>query len=74
MRTRTAGTAEIHNPVKTNPMSHKPAAVSVLQEGMAYAIYLKDGRKIDNAIYYACIVSGKPYFGKGDDVYPAEDV
>lgn len=55
-------------------MSHKPAAVSVLQEGMAYAICLKDGRKIDNAIYYACIVSGKPYFGKGDDVYPAEDV
>lgn len=55
-------------------MSHKPTAVSVLQEGMAYTIRLKDGRKIDNAVYYACIASGKPYFGKGDDVYPAEDV
>lgn len=55
-------------------MSHKPTSVSVLQEGMAYTIRLKDGRKIDNAIYYACIASGKPYFGKGDDVYPAEDV
>ena len=30
---------------------------------MAYTIRLKDGRKIDNAVYYACIVSGK-----GDDV------
>lgn len=55
-------------------MSHKPTSVSVLQEGMAYTIRLKDGRKIDNAVYYACIASGKPYFGKGDDVYPAEDV
>ena len=41
---------------------------------MAYTIRLKDGRKIDNAVYYACIASGKPYFGKGNDVYPAEDV
>lgn len=55
-------------------MSHKQTSVPVLQEGMAYTIRLNDGRKIDNAIYYACIVSGKPYFGKGDDVYPAEDV
>lgn len=55
-------------------MSHKPTSVSVLQEGMAYTIRLKDGRKIDNAVYYACIASGKPYFSKGDDVYPAEDV
>lgn len=55
-------------------MSHKPTSVSILQEGMAYTIRLNDGRKIDNAIYYACIVSGKPYFGKGDDVYPAKDV
>lgn len=51
-------------------MSHKPTSVSVLQEGMAYTIRLKDGRKIDNAVYYACIASGKPYFGKGDDVSP----
>ena len=55
-------------------MSHKPTSVPVLQEGMAYTIRLNDGRKIDNAIYYACIVSGKPHFGKDDDVYPAEDV
>lgn len=41
---------------------------------MAYTIRLKDGRKINNAVYYACIASGKPYFGKGNDVYPAEDV
>ena len=55
-------------------MSHKPTSVSVLQEGMAYTIRLKDGRKIDNAVYYACIASGKPYFGKDNEVYPAEDV
>lgn len=41
---------------------------------MAYTIRLKDGRKITNVIYYACVASGKPYFGKGNDVYPAEDV
>ena len=41
---------------------------------MAYTIRLKDGRKITNVIYYACVASGKPYFGKGDDVYSAEDV
>lgn len=46
----------------------------VLQEGMGYTLKLKDGRKIVNAIYYACVASGKPYFGKGNDVYPAEDV
>lgn len=50
-------------------MSHKPTFVSVLQEGMAYTIRLKDGRKIDNAVYYACIASGKD-----NEVYPAEDV
>lgn len=55
-------------------MTQKSSTIPVLQEGMAYTIRLKDGRKIDNAVYYACIASGKPYFGKGDDVYPAEDV
>lgn len=50
-------------------MSHKPTFVSVLQEGKAYTIRLKDGRKIDNAVYYACIASGKD-----NEVYPAEDV
>lgn len=55
-------------------MTQKSSAIPVLQEGMAYTIRLKDGRKIDNAVYYACIASGKPYFGKGNDVYPAEDV
>lgn len=33
-------------------MSHKPIAISVLLEGMAYTIRPKDERKIDNAIYY----------------------
>lgn len=46
----------------------------ILQEGMGYTLKLKDGRKIPNAIYYACVASGKPYFGKGNDVYPVEDV
>lgn len=55
-------------------MTQKSSAIPVLQEGMAYTIRLKDGRKINNAVYYACIASGKPYFGKGNDVYPAEDV
>lgn len=55
-------------------MSHKLIVIPVLQEGMAYTIILKDGRKIRNAIYYACVASGKPYFGKGNDVYPAEEV
>lgn len=55
-------------------LSRETTATPVLQEGMAYTIHLKDGRKIANAIYYACVASGKPYFGKGDDVYPAEDV
>ena len=55
-------------------MSQKPTAIPVLQEGMAYTIMLKGGQKILNAIYYACAASGKPYFGKGDDVYPAEEV
>lgn len=55
-------------------MTKRTAAATVLQEGMAYTIRLKDGRKICNAIYYDCIASGKPYFGKGNDVYPAEDV
>lgn len=55
-------------------MSYKPTAIPILQEGMAYTIILKDGRKICNAIYYACVASGKPDFGKGDDVYPAEEV
>lgn len=55
-------------------MTRKSTTPTVLQEGMAYTIHLKDGRKINNAVYYACIASGKPYFGKGNDVYPAEDV
>lgn len=55
-------------------MTQKSSTISVLQEGMAYTIHLKDGRKIGNAIYYTCVASGKPYFGKGNDVYPAEDV
>lgn len=52
--------------------SEKPTPV--LQEGMAYTLKLKDGRKIVNAIYYDCVATGKPYFGKGNDVYPIEDV
>lgn len=55
-------------------MSYKPTAIPILQEGMAYTIILKDGRKICNAVYYACVASGKPYFGKGNEVYPAEEV
>lgn len=55
-------------------MTRKTTTTPVLQEGMAYTIHLKDGRKIANAIYYACIASGKPYFGKGNDIYPAEDI
>lgn len=55
-------------------MTRKTTTTPVLQEGIAYTIFLKDGRKIANAIYYACIASGKPYFGKGNDIYPAEDV
>ena len=55
-------------------MTRKTTATPILQEGMAYTIRLKDGRKIDNAVYYACIASGKPYFGKDNEVYPAEDV
>lgn len=56
-------------------MRNKKSATPVLQEGMAYTIYLKkDDRKIFNAIYYACVASGKPYFAKGNDVYPLEDV
>lgn len=55
-------------------MSSKPAAVPVLREGTAYTIILKNGRKVRDAIYHACIASGKPYFAKGDDVYPSEEV
>lgn len=55
-------------------LSRETAETPVLQEGMAYTIRLKDGRKIANAIYYACIASGKPYFSKDNEVYPAEDV
>lgn len=55
-------------------LSRETTATHVLQEGMAYTIHLKDGRKIANAIYYACIASGKPYFGKGNDIFPAEDI
>lgn len=46
----------------------------ILQEGMAYSLRMKDGRKICNVIYYACVASGKPYFGKGNKIYPVEDV
>ena len=55
-------------------MSHKLIVTPLLQEGLAYTIILKDGRKVRNAIYYACVASGKPYFGKGNEVYPAEEV
>lgn len=55
-------------------MSHELIVIPLLQEGMAYTIILKDGRKVRNAIYYACVASGKPYFAKGDDIYPAEEV
>ena len=52
----------------------KPTTIPVLQEGMAYTIILNDGRKVRDAIYYACIVSGKPYLAKGNDIYPVEEV
>lgn len=52
----------------------KRTTLPTLQEGLAYTIILKDGRKISNALYYACIASGKPYFEKGNDIYPVEDV
>lgn len=55
-------------------MCNKNSATPVLQEGMAYTIILKEGQKIRNAIYYACVASGKPYFGKGNDIYPVEEV
>lgn len=55
-------------------LARETAETPVLQERMAYTIRLKDGRKIANAIYYACVASGKPYFGKGDEIYPAENV
>lgn len=55
-------------------MSRKPIAVPVLREGMAYTIILKNGREVRDAIYHACVSSGKPYFAKGDDVYPSEEV
>ena len=49
-------------------MTRKTTATPILQEGMVYTIRLKDGRKIDNAVYYACVASGKPYFGKDNEV------
>lgn len=55
-------------------MSIKPTAVPVLREGTAYTIILKNGRKVRDAVYHACVASGKPYFAKGDDVYPSEEV
>lgn len=55
-------------------MSSKLVAVPVLREGTAYTIILKNGQKVRDVIYHACIASGKPYFAKGDDVYPSEDV
>lgn len=55
-------------------MSRKPIAVPVLREGTAYTIILKNGQKVRDAVYYACVASGKPYFAKGDDVYPSEKV
>lgn len=45
-----------------------------LTDGMAYTIHLKNGRKIYNAVYHHCTLSGKHYFLKGEDVYPIEDV
>lgn len=55
-------------------MSRKPITVPVLREGTAYTIILKNGRKVHDAVYHACVASGKPYFAKGDDVYPSEEV
>lgn len=55
-------------------MIQKPDAVPVLREGTAYMIILNDGRKIRDAIYYACVASGKPYFAKGNVIFPAEEV
>lgn len=52
----------------------KRTTLPTLQEGLAYTIILKDGRKISNALYYSCVASGKPYFEKGNDIYPVEDV
>lgn len=55
---------------QTRPEAETP----ILIDGAAYTIYLKNSRKIYNAIYHHCTLSGKHYFAKGDDVYPIEDV
>lgn len=55
-------------------MKQKKDAMPVLQEGMAYSIHLRDGRKIAGAIYYACVASGRHYFSKGNELYPIEEV
>lgn len=46
----------------------------ILQEGMSYTLNLKNGHKIRNAIYRACVGSGQHYFTKGNDVFHLEDV
>lgn len=52
------------------PISAEP----VLREGLTYTIRLRDGRKITDAVYNACMASGKAHFAKGDEIYPAEEV
>lgn len=52
--------------------TRKTAAVPVLQKGMAYTTYLCNDHKVAGTIYYACVASGKHYFGKGNEIYPAE--
>ena len=55
-------------------MKQPTSAEPVLREGLAYTIRLRDGRKITDTVYYACVASGKPYFAKGGEIYPAEEV
>ena len=55
-------------------MKQTTSAEPILQEGLAYTIYLCNGRKVAGAIYNACVASGKPYFSRGDETYPAEEV
>lgn len=55
-------------------MSYGNNTESVPQEGMSYTLHLKDGRKIQNAIYHPCVIGGQHYFSKGNEVYPFENV
>lgn len=52
--------------------TRKTAAVPVRQKSMAYATYLCNDHKVAGTIYYACVASGKHYFSKGNEIYPAE--